>query len=312
MRFLGVGAFVALLWGAGIAIQGSLGHAQETAEASQAGSMPLIYSSCDEALPNLRRDHETGRPAAASLLGQLYELGHCVPQDFERAAELYEEAAAQDHEGAQMLLGRLHVLGLGVPQDLDRARHLFRQAALALAEGGTRDYLDAAKYYLRARKVPRLLAEELERFQEIADGPPEQQYEFALRWREGRGVPKSREGYFNWLTESVLGGFPLAQYEFGKAGLAGEMGMYGTFDGASWIWNAAQAGHVPAQVDLARRFETGSGTDPSDVDALAWYLIAQRNGADVFESIERLNGLLSESDRQGAWWRTLYGIGPQP
>lgn len=312
MRFIGVGAFVALVCGAGLAVHGSAARAQDAAEPSPTRSTPLIYSACDEALPNLRRDHRSGSPGAASLLGQLYEIGQCVAQDFERAAELYNEAAARHHEGAQMLLGRLHVLGLGVPQDLDRARQLFRRAALTLAEGGTRDYAEAAKFYLRARKMPELLAAQLSRFQEISDGPAEQQYEFALRWREGQDLPASREGYLNWLMRSALGRYPLAQYEFGKAGLAGEIGIYGAFDGAIWIWYAAQAGHVPAQIDLAGRFEIGADIRLSTVDALAWYLIAQLHGADVSESIERLNGRLAESERKDAMWRTRYGIGPQP
>lgn len=312
MRFFSVGAFVALVWGAGFAVQGSPAHAQETAESAQTDAPRIRMAPCEDVLPPLRKKHQGGSANAAALLGELYEIGQCVPQDFEQAAELYEEAVAQNHEGAQMLLGRLYALGSGVPRDLDRARRLFHRAALTLAESGTRQYADSAKFHLRFRKMPRLLAEELLSFQEIADGPAERKYEFALRWRDGRGLPKSRKGYFNWLTEAVLGGFPLAQYEFGKAGLAGEIGIYGAFDGAIWIWYAAQAGHVPAQIDLAGRFEIGADMRLSTVDALAWYLIAQLHGADVSESIERLNARLAESERQDAMWRTRYGIGPQP
>lgn len=156
--------------------------------------------------------------------------------------------------------------------------------------------------------MPRLLTEELLPYQEIADGPPEQQYEFALRWRDGQGLPKSREGYLNWVRRSALGGFPPALYEFGLARLAGEIGVIGAFDGADWIWDAARADYLPAQLDLARRFEGGNGTQPSAVQALAWYLIAQRNGAEVSESIERLNGLLSKDERQVARRRSLNRI----
>ena len=90
--------------------------------------------------------------------------------------------------------------------------------------------------------MPRLLTEELLPYQEIADGPPEQQYEFALRWRDGQGLPKSREGYLNWVRRSALGGFPPALYEFGLARLAGEIGVIGAFDGADWIWAEARRG----------------------------------------------------------------------
>lgn len=148
VRILIIGMLAALAWGAGLAILGSATQAQEVTEDLQGGYPPLIYSTCEEGLPNLRLNHEIGSPIAASMLGQLYENGHCVPRDIERAAELYAEGAAQNYEGAQMLLGRLHVLGQGVPKDLDRARQLFRLAALTLARIGIQDYHDMAMFHL--------------------------------------------------------------------------------------------------------------------------------------------------------------------
>ncbi len=308
MRILIIGMLATLTWGIGLIIHGSPARAQDVTESLQGGYSPLMYSTCEEGLPNLRLNHEIGSPIAASMLGQLYENGHCVRRDIGRAAALYAEGAAQNYEGAQMLLGRLHVLGQGVPKDLERARQLFRLAALTLARIGIRDYHGMAMFHLWSGDVPRLLVEELSPYQEMADGPPERQYEFALRWREGQGLPKSREAYLSWLVMAALGGLPPARYELGLARLAGEIGMLGAFDGAEWIWDAARADYLPAQLDLARRFEGGNGTQPSAVQALAWYLIAQRNGAEVSEAIERLDSLLSEGERQVARRRSLNRI----
>ncbi len=179
VRILCVGAVLALIWGAVLAIHESTAQAQEVTESLQGGYSPLIYSTCEEGLPNLRLNHEIGSPIAASMLGRLYENGRCVPRDIGRAAQLYAEGAAQNYEGAQILLGRLHVLGQGVPKDLERARQLFRLAALTLARIGIRDYHEMAMFHLWSGEVPRLLADELSPYQEIADGPPERQYEVA-------------------------------------------------------------------------------------------------------------------------------------
>ncbi len=41
-----------------------------------------------------------------------------VPQNYERAAELYQQAAAKGHAGAQYTLGALYYKGMGVPKDV--------------------------------------------------------------------------------------------------------------------------------------------------------------------------------------------------
>ncbi len=89
------------------------------------------------------------------------------------------------------------------------------------------DYYDLARIYLRSRAVPPLLTATLRPFQELANGTAEQQYEFALRWRDGQGLPRSRTGYLNWLEHAAFGDYPPALHEYGKRRLAGEIGTDG-------------------------------------------------------------------------------------
>lgn len=68
-------------------------------------------------------------PASQRALAEFYLLGRVVPQNFGKAADWYERAAADGDTAAQIELGFLHFVGRGVQQDYTRAYELFRQAA---------------------------------------------------------------------------------------------------------------------------------------------------------------------------------------
>lgn len=72
-----------------------------------------------------------GKSSAASqrALAQFYLLGAVVPQNYAKAADWYERAAADGDIEAQIELGVLHFAGRGVEQDFGKAYELFRQAA---------------------------------------------------------------------------------------------------------------------------------------------------------------------------------------
>ena len=62
-----------------------------------------------------------GDVKAQSGLAYLFFKGMGVPQDRERAAELYEKAAASGQPEAQMFLGAIYLYGEGLPQDYVKA-----------------------------------------------------------------------------------------------------------------------------------------------------------------------------------------------
>lgn len=69
-------------------------------------------------------------PEAHFMKGDFYyrgEYGH--PQDYVKAREYLEKAAAAGHAPAENMLGTIYEQGLGVPVDLDLAIHWFRKAA---------------------------------------------------------------------------------------------------------------------------------------------------------------------------------------
>jgi uncharacterized protein len=64
-------------------------------------------------------------------LGWLYDNGHGVAQDYAKAREWYEKAAAKDNAYAMSNLGALFVNGHGVAQDYAKAREWYEKAAAA-------------------------------------------------------------------------------------------------------------------------------------------------------------------------------------
>ncbi|MEM7438927.1 MAG: caspase family protein [Pseudomonadota bacterium] len=78
----------------------------------------------------LQKAAEEGDPEAQFELGRLYERGIGVPQDVDKATELYWKAADQDFADAINDLGFLHFQGgLNIVRDPRKAIELFQRAA---------------------------------------------------------------------------------------------------------------------------------------------------------------------------------------
>jgi len=76
-----------------------------------------------------RKAADQGYAPAQNNLGVLYDVGHGVPQDYAQAAYWYRKAADQGYAPAQINLGFLYEVGQGVPQDHAQAAYWYRKAA---------------------------------------------------------------------------------------------------------------------------------------------------------------------------------------
>ena len=70
-----------------------------------------------------------GDGEAQFYLGEMYDNGHGVPQDYREARRWYRLAAAKGHADAQFNLGVMYDNGHGVPQDYKEAVRWYRLAA---------------------------------------------------------------------------------------------------------------------------------------------------------------------------------------
>ena len=109
----------------------------------------------------LRKSAEEGDASAQFRLGQLYDEGTGVSQDYGQAKEWFEKAAKQGHVGAQVNLGTLYLQGEGAPRSAQMALFWLSRAAeqghaLAFAKlgwmyaqgpGVVQDFIQAHKWY---------------------------------------------------------------------------------------------------------------------------------------------------------------------
>jgi len=72
---------------------------------------------------------EQGDAEAQDFLGTLYFKGWGVPQDYAKARQWWEKAAAQGRASAQNDLGLLYANGLGGPQDVVQSHMWYSLAA---------------------------------------------------------------------------------------------------------------------------------------------------------------------------------------
>jgi TPR repeat protein len=81
----------------------------------------------------------------------LFAEGQGVPQDYMKARQWYEQAAAQGNAGAQSNLGWMYFNGQGVPQDYTTARGWYEKAA---AQGDVWSQVNLGLLYVEGNGVP--------------------------------------------------------------------------------------------------------------------------------------------------------------
>ena len=105
----------------------------------QSGDAYTKAAMADENIEWLEMGVKQGNAEAALNLAGMAETGRGVPQDYKRAAELYQIAADAGIVQAQAALGKLYANGEGVPQDNKKAIFWLTKAA---EEG----YVEAVSY----------------------------------------------------------------------------------------------------------------------------------------------------------------------
>jgi TPR repeat protein len=112
-------------------------------------------------------------------LGMLFENGQGVPQDYAKARDWYEKAAAKDFKPATYDLGMLFENGQGVPNDYVKARGWYEKAAahdakMALEQLSIREAFTTGRYD-EALRLRETLAAKVEAEETKRDGKPGEQ-----------------------------------------------------------------------------------------------------------------------------------------
>ena len=233
-----------------------------------------------------------------TMLGQLYEQGLGVPQNFAKAAEYYAKGAAIGDVDSLFSLGVMLAAGQGIKQNKSQAAQFFE---LAAAKNHPIALYNLALIYADGSERPqdlRKAAEFLEKAANLDHAPA--QYDLAGFYKEGRAIAPDDKKYLYWLGRAAEGGLPAAELEYGIALFQG----YGITPpsqkaGIAMIRRAAEKGNPVAQNRLARAYAYGAGVEVNMVEAAKWHLLSRHVGLSDFK-LDQIVGGLNADDRKKA------------
>ncbi|KAJ1456135.1 hypothetical protein M885DRAFT_400793, partial [Pelagophyceae sp. CCMP2097] len=145
--------------------------------------------SADEWLRRMQKHVDKGNAEAQIMLGSEYRDGGMgIQQNFKRAVQLYERAAAQGHAIAQSEIGFCYALGEGVKIDLKTAALWYRRAA---AQGFPRAQCHLGNMFHNGRGVAQSDDEAAKWFRlAAAQGEPDALFNLGACYANGHGVPQ--------------------------------------------------------------------------------------------------------------------------
>jgi TPR repeat protein len=272
--------------------------------------------STQQEISALKSQATDGNAESQCMLGDSYNEGKGVPQDYAQAAVWWRKAAEQGLADAQCNLGSTYYEGKGVPQDYTQAAFWFRKAA----EQGLADAQDAlGVLYDNGEGVPQDYAQAALWFREAAEqGDAHAQYDLGTWYKEGvnQGVPqddtqtafwrrkiRAWRAYVNsvdfhrsehwrytqaafWYRKAAEQGDADAQDALGDLYNSGQGVRRDYAQAALWYRKAAEQGDADAQDSLGDLYHEGQGVPQDDVQAATWFHKAAEQGdADAQESL---------------------------
>lgn len=273
---------------------------------ASAGCHPPVFTQLE--LSALEKQAASGDARSQCILGNSYDYGQGVPQDYVQAALWYRKAAEQGNTDAQYDLGDLYYEGQGVPQDYAQAAFWFRRAAeqgnanaqealgvlYGNGEGVSKDYAQAAVWFHKAAE----------------QGDAHAQYNLGAWYQEGenQGMPhddahaafwrrriRAWRAYVNsvdfhnsehwrytqaafWYEKGAEQGDADAQEALGDLYKSGQGMRQDYAKSALWYRKAAEQGDTDAQFHLGDLYDTGRGVLRDYTQAALWYRKAAEQG----------------------------------
>jgi TPR repeat protein len=235
-----------------------------------------------------------GDGPAHTLLGQMYEQGLGVPQNFEKAAEWYAKGAALGDVHSQFSLGVLLAEGRGVKENKKQAADFFE---LAASKNHAVALYNLSILYVEGVARPQDLTKAAELMEQAAAlDNNAAQYDLAAFYKEGRGVPKDQAKAVYWLGRAAEAGHSNSELEYGILLFNGKGIPKNEQAGIEFIRRAAEKGNPIAQNRLARAYAFGAGVKIDAVAAGKWHLLSREAGVSDF-NLDKVVGSLSDEER---------------
>ncbi|GGA29473.1 tetratricopeptide repeat protein [Neptunicoccus cionae] len=249
-------------------------------------------------LVELQNAARSGDAVAQLYLGQLFDEGTQVPQDFAQARQWYEQAATANLTEAQNKLGRLLGAGLGGPADLPRAFELVKQAA----QDNTASHLyDLAQMYENGAGTAQDMTRAATLYEQAAKaGHPDAAVSLGVLYQNGTGVAQDYARARTLYEPAAAAGHSRAQNNLGLLYTRGT-GVAQDYDRAAALFQAAAAGGLStAMTNLSVMYENGFGLPQSDELAASWARRAKSDTKTAFLSDPRLGTAIQRAEAGNA------------
>ena len=198
----------------------------------------------------LRELAEAGDAAAQTELGERYEDGRGVVQDYAVAVSWFRRAAEQGFAPGQAALGFMYARGRGVRHDDSAAVRWFRGAA---EQGNARGQSNLGAMYRDGRGVERNDREAVRWFRRSADqGDARAQGSLGWMYENGRGVVQDDAEAVRWFRRSADQGDAYGQAALGLMYGDGRGVRRDRVEAVRWYRRAAEQGHSWAREQLDR------------------------------------------------------------
>ena len=232
------------------------GDASAEARAYSAFQLGYYLTAMKLALPEAAK----GKPAAQTLIAEIFARGLGVPRSMDDAAFWYGQAARNGDPSAQFNYALMLMHGQYVKKDEKKAQELMKKAAdagipaaefnhaqwLVQNDPGEKGMQAALPYYEKA----------------AAAGIADAQYALSQIYRNSAGIPDAkRKKARYWLERAARAGYDTAELDLGIWLIDGVDGPVDYARGFEWMKRAAEGGNVMAENRLAHLYRNGIGVE---------------------------------------------------
>jgi putative methionine-R-sulfoxide reductase with GAF domain len=139
-------------------------------------------------------------------------------------------------------------------------------------------------------------------------GDPIAQYEMAVRYADGEGVPQNYQDAMAWFAKAAANGNEKAQWKLGLGYIKGIGVPHDEREAVMWFKRAANRGDIRAQSALSDVYLSGRGVPRDYVRAYTWANIAAGLGENDNDRLKAIRSRMTaiqieDADRRTSiWW----------
>ena len=214
----------------------------------------------------------------ATSLQERHQVGlqYAADKQYEKAAQIWLEAAELGYPDSIYNLGQLYYFGLGVPQDLQKS---FDYNKTAAELGQSKAIFSLGHAYYAGKGTPQNYTEGLKWLTMAAEqGNAAAQRLIGQAYYHGNGVVIDLQQAAQWYEKAAVGGDTSAQFMIGLMNERGEGVTQNYYRAADYYMLAAEAGDAKAQHNLGALYSEGLGVAKDLAEAKKWISTSAQHG----------------------------------